>query len=134
MLPRYDPDPEINCALVFSPDAKIIAGGLSDGSVQLWYASDGRPGPRLRGNRPRTSCLAFSPDGKILASGGADGMVRLWHLATGRELLSLTTCPGATVREIAFAPDGDSLAAAFCWNPELQMAGKGGVDLWRGRR
>jgi hypothetical protein len=52
--------------------------------------------------------------------------VTLWHLASGRELFTLPVAPGGVVRELAFSPDGDVLAAAV----ETQEH-EGGLVLWR---
>lgn len=64
--------------------------------------------------------LAVSPDGKILATGTTAGLVRLWDMETSRELRVLkghttivTPDAGqyASVRALAFAPDGKTLAS-----------------------
>lgn len=57
-----------------------------------------------------SSCVALSPDGKTLADASMRSLrVRLWERETGK---LLRECEGheATVRWIAFAPDGKSLA------------------------
>src|SRR5437868_5821067 len=58
----------------------------------------------------RVSALAYSPDGRTLASGADDGTVRLWESATGRERACCRGSEG-TVHCLAFAPDGQALAA-----------------------
>ena len=64
--------------------------------------------------------IAFSPDGKILAaatgnsrySGGMRGEVRLYDVAT-KQLRSTLKGPGfGGIYELAFSPDGRTLAAA----------------------
>ena len=50
----------------------------------------------------------------------------LWHVATRREMLTLDAAPRGTVKEVAFSPDGGTLAAACTTADE-----KGAVALWR---
>ncbi|MCX5603778.1 helix-turn-helix domain-containing protein [Streptomyces phaeochromogenes] len=51
----------------------------------------------------------FSPDGTRLAIVGEKGAVRIWHFSTGA-LHTAHTSPGESVRSVAFAPDGSTLA------------------------
>ena len=68
--------------LAFSPDGRILALGLQDGSVELWAVD----GPRRVGSLPGTveynpvTSLAFSPDGKLLAVGRENGSVRIFGI------------------------------------------------------
>jgi WD40 repeat protein len=130
-LPRAELRVSEHMALAFSPDGKLMAGGLDGGGIGVWSVADRRLCLTLPGNRPVLNALDFSPDGKTLASAGADGAVRLWHLSTARELLSLTTRPGANVRSLAFARNGNFLAAALDHSPGSNIPHTGGVALWR---
>jgi WD40 repeat protein len=64
---------------------------------------------RFRGVR---ECLAIAPKGDILAtSGGSAGnQVALWDVATGREIRRFGE--HATLRSIAFSPDGQRLVSS----------------------
>ena len=68
--------------LAFSPDGRILALGLLDGSVELWAVD----GPRRVGSLPGTveynpvTSLAFSPDGILLAVGRENGSVRVFGI------------------------------------------------------
>jgi WD40 repeat protein len=54
--------------------------------------------------------LALDPVGKILASAGEDGMIRLWNVTDGKELRAWHG-HASVVLELAFSPDGKSLAS-----------------------
>ena len=95
----------------FSPDAKTLALGSREGSVQLWDVATGRPLAILKGHSSAVQGVAFSPDGRTLASGGADQTVRLWNVEARREVMRLDSGridlgQGDT---LAFSPGGKRL-------------------------
>jgi WD40 repeat protein len=63
--------------VVYSPDGKLLASGLDDGTVHLYRLEDGSK-IALDGHRGPISRVRFSPDGRLLASISTDGTIRLW--------------------------------------------------------
>jgi WD40 repeat protein len=75
------PVTQVKC-FTFSPDGRIIALGLRNGSVELWDPDSKQKiftlPPRTNDDSNYVGGLAFSPDGKLLAIGMIDGTVRLY--------------------------------------------------------
>jgi WD40 repeat protein len=94
-------------AVAVSPDAKIVAASLPDGTTRLLDAA-GRELRRLR-SAEQAGALAFSPAGKWLITGGM--LVRKWDVATGEEIPILRQ-PAHPLRSLALSPDGKTVAFA----------------------
>src|SRR5687767_9885445 len=72
-----------------------------------------------RAHERAVQCLAFAPVGGIVASAGeGDPAVRLWDLTTGDQRGRLALFREAAT-DLAFAPDGRTLAAGRLWSVEL---------------
>jgi len=96
----------------FSPDGRLLAAPVDDGTVRVWEVESGRELWTL----PGRGSAAFGPDGKVLAHLGPEGEVVVSDMETGREILTFREfepCGGAPV--IGFSPDGKWLAAAIPW-------------------
>jgi WD40 repeat protein len=97
--------------LEWAPDARVLAVGIADGTIQLLDATDASLRKVLRGHDDMVRRLAFSPDGRVLASSGLDGKVKLWDVVLGAELRTIEESTGC-FHAIAMAPDGNTLAMA----------------------
>ncbi len=98
----------------FSPDGSLLAIGRLvpgvGGIVQVWDITEGQMLFEFPGSTEwLPNALDFSPDGALLAVGTYDAGagVGVWDLRTGKERLRLK--PGAGVKRVAFAADGDRL-------------------------
>ncbi|KAF7818481.1 WD repeat-containing protein 70 [Senna tora] len=101
--------PVTTCA--WDREGKCIAGGIGDGSIQMWSIKPGwgsRPDVHIeRGHSDDISGLKFSSDGRILLSRSFDGSLKVWDLRKMKEPLKvfedLPNHYGQT--NIAFSPD-----------------------------
>jgi WD40 repeat protein len=95
--------------VAFSPDGNSLASAELDGQIMLSDVASGQVRMTLPSQFATTiSGITFSPDGNTLAS-VSDSSIRLWNAISGETLLNL---PGVgPVNDLAFSPDGKSLAA-----------------------
>jgi serine/threonine protein kinase/WD40 repeat protein len=89
------------------------------GTWQVVHQIDGSKD--VTGEEPAFGPAAFAPDSRMLAFGNAIGAVHLLDTATWQELATLQPFEPRTIVSVAFAPDGNLLAAATL---------NDGVQLW----
>ncbi len=94
-------------AISFSPDGRTLATASTDRSLLLWDIPHRTQRAHLTGHQTPLYALAFHPTSTLLASAGEDGTIMLWDTAR-----TPMTHPSGAVNDIAFSPNGDTLAAA----------------------
>ena len=119
LFPMYG----VSC-LAFSPDGKTLVSGSRRHNLVLWDMTTGKPlRTFINEYQVVVFSVAFSPDGKTIVSGHAGGYLRSWETATGKHIRLLSGMGGeeggrlpfehtGTVHNIAFSPDGKTLASA----------------------
>jgi WD40 repeat protein len=96
----------------FSPNGRLIAAAGRDTHIYMWRPDDPAHPTVLSGHKGIVWRLAFSPDGHTLASASDDGTVRLWSLDDPSAAPHTVVTDAAPMRDVAFSPDGRSLATA----------------------
>jgi WD40 repeat protein/tRNA A-37 threonylcarbamoyl transferase component Bud32 len=92
--------------LAFGPDGRLLLSGGADGSARLWDAVAGTEKSVLRESEDTVRPLALSADGRLVAFGPRE--VKLWNGSR----IEATSPPfqGRSIRGLAFAPDGKTVA------------------------
>jgi WD40 repeat protein len=114
-------------ALALSPDDRLIAASLDDGTVRILKADDGQPVAQFRvagfTTGPAIS-LAFASNGDLLI-GSFVGLVQRVNPKTGAELGPPVLSEPAPVSSISISPDGAKFVTTG--------GSSGGMRLWDSR-
>ncbi|KAJ4968625.1 hypothetical protein NE237_015326 [Protea cynaroides] len=108
-LPRPGRVPVTTCA--WDREGKRIAGGVGDGSIQIWNVKTGwgsRPDLHIeKGHEDDITGLRFSSDGRILLSRSMDGSLKVWDLRQIKKPLQVfEELPNHYAQtNVAFSPD-----------------------------
>lgn len=97
-------------SIVFSPDGKTVASTGVDRQIIIWDRETGTQKSKYNGHLDDVTCLVFSPDGTTLASGDRWGQIVIKDLSLNDHSNIRTEI--SLLEDIAFSPDGKSLAIA----------------------
>ena len=110
LLRTIPPPPAPLSTLTMGPD-NALAVATVDGMVRLWDSATATPQPSVSPHHQNfLTSLRFSPDGTLLALAGVEAVVEIWDPATNS--LAATIKTPDVPRDLAFSPDGRTLAAA----------------------
>jgi DNA-binding SARP family transcriptional activator/WD40 repeat protein len=94
--------------LAISPDGRLLAYGLPDGTVHFIDLTTGKVTAGAAAHTAAVNAISFSADSRLAASGGNEGLVILWDPRTGQPLERLSGHVNA-VFDLAFSGDGKTL-------------------------
>jgi len=118
--------PQFAFAVAFSPDSKVLAVGIQDGTIVLYDADKGAHVRNLVGHRGMIRALDFSTKEPMLISASEDRIVGVWNWQTGQNLAALRG-HSQMVLGAAISPDGARIASAGedvkIWNPKVNQFG-----------
>jgi WD40 repeat protein len=120
-LARFGPYGVPAFDLAFLPDGKSLATAHADGRIRVWEPKRGKLLRVVGKHKGALLAVAVSPDGLTFAWAGQHSGLGLWDAATGKPRHSLPGSIHHVHATIAFAPDGDLVAAAGdyagLWDP-----------------
>lgn len=83
----------IECA-AFHPNGRLVAGGCTDGRLQLWQITSGTLWRTVNLHDQGITAVAFTPDGRYLVTAGRDAQVHIWQLPAVKWVSSIKGQPG----------------------------------------
>ena len=93
-----------------SPTAST-AGGLSDGTIQIWDTTTGAKVRSLRGPQGSAGALAVSADGKRILSAHEGGALALWDTESGAEVGAWHSHFGPVI-SLVMGPEGRTVLSS----------------------
>jgi WD40 repeat protein len=124
LVERAGPDGPIRSASL-SADGKTLATVTAAGTLDLWRLPEGKRLPLPEGLRDRFQAVAFRPDGKSLGviTAPPTRELRLYDVETGK--LTARGDPRPVADNLAFSPDGATLATTAEREGELAFRNSG---------
>jgi WD40 repeat protein len=124
-------------AIAFSPDGRLMATttlGYADAVVHVWDVSTHKDVVAPIHTQGAGQPMVFSPDASILAMPLEHGIVGLWQVSDGQRVGELGEPPVAgtdvSVSDLAFGPDGRTLAISSVIGATSPSDFRGQVDVW----
>jgi WD40 repeat protein len=113
--PRLIPGRQHCSHLAVSPDDRLVAASIMNGSIRLFDPAKREEIEPLYRHMNAAFGIAFSPDGRRLISGGGGReAIKLWDVATRQELLTLAGT-GSFIHTAIWCAEGDVILAGAPW-------------------
>ncbi len=97
-------------ALTLSPNGKVLAGGLENGKILLWFINRGPEAIVLDSIQTNTHSITYSPDGSYLLCGTEKGAIRIYNMDNFKLETNLTG-HRARITSIALSGDGQKMVS-----------------------
>jgi WD40 repeat protein len=94
----------------FSPDGKVLATALEDGTLELRDAENLQFVGSFQGHVASLTAISFSPDARLIATASFDQTIKMWSL--DGQLLRTLLGNQDIVNSVTFSPDGKYLLTA----------------------
>lgn len=111
---------ETVCSVAFTSDSQKLLAGTSEGMINIWTLAEApRIVDRIPNEVPVDEMLLSPDDSMVFASGNKccdPGFTKIWSVDSGKLLKTLPR-----QQQIAFAPDGQSLALAASLNATVTI-------------
>src|SRR5262249_4135599 len=117
----YAPHGVFGTGVAFSPDARSVATGYSDGTARIWATGyqaslvdlQFPDTPAALRNLGINSIIAaaITPDGLRIAGDLADGRVGVWDRMTGRQLWAIPAHKENSIEALVISPNGKLVAS-----------------------
>lgn len=115
--------------IAISPDARRVAVSNHWGMVALHDSASGHELWRTPRTNKESHSLTYAPDGSMILNSGSETYVRRHDSNTGEELPPLDFGEGWLASDLAFSPDGETLAVLA-----VKVPGANHITYWDWRR
>ncbi len=115
----FGDDPGAIAQLALTADGKTAVTVCDGGAVFLWDAATGQPRGRVKAMAAVPYCLAVSPDGRTVATGVVGTNAIALGDVRGERPVRTLRGPQGWANDLAFSPDGSTLAAVA--GPEIAL-------------
>ena len=99
-------------SISFSPDLRSLASSGYDGTVRIWNIFTGETTQTIAGFYGGFNCFAVNPDRKTIACQEKNRTIYLFDSTTGRIQKKVRRPSYRSVDDIAYSPDGKTIAGA----------------------
>ncbi len=105
--------------VIFASGDDMLFSAGNDKAIRLWRQQTGEEVQTFKGHRKSINAISVNTERNLLVSASDDKTLRWWDLTSGKAIRSVITL--AAIYDVAFSPDGSTVASA----------GWEGIKLWQ---